>query len=109
MIIPGPEPIIRLLSPNQSLFRDLNRQHQAIVMGACRQAIRSIEGREPSEKDLEKNFGRVVYEHGRFMEFVWKKNVIIRVHAPEPGRNGSGIYIQRRKIEQVWKKRPGSV
>lgn len=101
--------LIELMTPNQAMFRDLNTHHQHVVVGACMQAIREIEGVDPDVAALKKDFGRVIHEHGRFMEFVWKGKVIIRVYGVEIVRNTKKQLIQRRKIEQVWKKKIGSV
>jgi len=103
------ETMMALMTPDQIIFRDLNRQHQEIALGACYQAIRNKEGRDVTIPMLKKYFGRVVYEHGRFMEFTWKKQVVIRVHAPQVIKDSKGELVQFRQIEQVWKKRVGSV
>jgi hypothetical protein len=97
------------MNPDQILFRDLNRQHGNIALGACYQAIREIDGVSPSIQSLEQNFGRVVYEHGQFLEFTWKGRTIIRLYAPSLVKNKRGELIQFRKLEQVWKKKPGAV
>ena len=101
--------LMGVMSPDQQLFRDLNRQHQEIALGCCYQAIRAKLGRDVSVPMLKKHFGLIKYEHGRFMEFTWKKEVIVRVHAPQVMQNNANQLVQHRSIELVWKKRPGSV
>jgi|GEM_PF-3721215 len=95
------------MQPGMKLRDDLDSQHLTMIVGACLQAIRSIEGREPRNKELKKHFARV--EEPGFWEFLWKKNVIIRAFAAEVTRDEKGRLVRHRRVDQVWKKRIGSV
>jgi len=100
-------PLSQFLTQEQKLRQDLDNQHFEMVVGTCLQAIRAIEGRMPRNKELKKHFARV--EESGFWDFLWKKKVIIRAFAAEVTRDETGRLVRHRRVDQVWKKRIGSV
>lgn len=99
----------KVLHPSQVLYRDMNTQRQDMVMGICIHAIREVEGVDPTDTMLRANLCKREPGHGRFVEFLWKGKVLIRVQAAELVHDTADAVVRRQKIETVYRKRLGSV
>lgn len=101
-------PMGQYLHPAQPLARDLGKTHLDIAVGAAFNAVREMTGKTPNERKLKKHMAMVIQDDS-VMEILWKKNVVLRVFPAETKVNGRGQLVRFRRIDEVWKKRAGSV
>jgi len=95
------ENLIRIGDENQ-ILKDLSQEHRKMIHGAFYGAIREITGKEPDQLDMAKHAGIETHDHLNFADYVYKKQVILRVFAPE-FKHVDGKTIVNQQILQVWK------
>jgi len=92
----------RVAGRNQ-LLHDMAVEHRKMIHGAFYNAIREITGRKPDIEDMRKHAGIETFDHMGYADYIYKKQTILRVFAPEfVHRNGETIVNQ--KVLEVWKK-----
>lgn len=99
----------KVLHPSQVLYQDMNTQRQDMVMGICIHAIREVAGTDPTDAMLRAHLTKREPGHGRFVEFLWKGKVLIRVHRADRVHDTADAVVRRQRIETVYRKRVGSV
>ena len=87
-----------------SVLDDIIDNHENIIMAACIHGIVETTKQMPTEDEVIVHLGKVIPDSGAYIDYLWKGNVILRVHAPQMIEDKPGRTVMHRKIEQVWQK-----
>jgi hypothetical protein len=95
------ESLVRIGDENQ-ILKDLSQEHRKMIHGAFYGAIREITGKEPDQLDMAKHAGIESFEHMNYVNYVYKKQVILKVFMPTV-KNVDGKTIVNQQVLEVWK------
>ena len=90
------------VTPRNQMMHDMAVEHRKMIHGAYYNAIREITGKKPDIEDMRQHGGIETFEHLGFADYIYRKQTILRVFAPEfVHRDGRTIINQ--KVLEVWK------
>lgn len=92
---------LKFAEHNKILY-DTAVQHRKMIHGAFYHAIREITGKSPDIEEMRKHAGIETFEHLGYADYVWKKQAILRVFAPEIKYKDGKTFINQ-QVLQIWK------
>jgi len=103
LINPGAAPMLD--NPRNQLLFDCATEHRKVIHGAFMHAVQEMTGKPIDPDDMRINAGIESFDHLGWVDYLYKKRVVLRVWMPviQKIENGKTRVFQR--VEELWKRK----